>query len=254
MCIGSNWTEVWDSDSTDYVEFVWWFTDVDLSAYAGSVDSIMLGFQYYGKDADLFGFDNVVVTDDPRPTGRCCDYTDHMNPVCSDGVVQRDCQGVDSVWTEGLNCVDNPCPLPGAQVEPSDDMYTDPDDGSGHEHPINQQQLWTADYTAGCGNHHQRIMLKFDLSDYMGMEPDSAILNIYRFFHCPTHSYTNTDFYNITQDWSEDTWNERVHIGHEVSPWKTYNFGPANDWYRINISDAVDDWLNGDLLPIKRTR
>ncbi len=124
-------------------------------------------------------------------------------------------------------------------------MYTDPDYGSGHQHPIATTELWTADYSAACGNHHQRIMMKFDLVDFAGMEVDSAFLNIYRWFRCPNHYYTVANFYNITQDWSEDSWNELVHINHEASSWKTYTFGPDNDWYRIDIKSAIENWLDG---------
>ncbi|MCP4584188.1 MAG: hypothetical protein GY839_21460 [candidate division Zixibacteria bacterium] len=40
------------------------------------------------------------------PTGRCCDYTDPLDPICTDSVYQVDCIGT---WIEGLNCTDNPC-------------------------------------------------------------------------------------------------------------------------------------------------
>ncbi len=242
---GTIWTEVFDSYGTGYPEFQWYFVSVPLVAWSGNADPVRIGFQYYGTDADLFGLDNVEVTDANPATGRCCVYDDPLDPECFDGLTQTECSALDGTWTEGLDCATSPCPLPGLQLEPSDDMYTDPDEGSGHSHPIDPYGLWVANYD-GAG-HHERAIIKWDLSSYEGQSADSAFLNIYRYFRCPNDYYTNCDLYCITEDWDEGTWNEYVHVNHTASPFMSYNFGPALDWYRIDISGVIQQWLDGSL-------
>ncbi len=242
---GTSWTEVFDSYGTGYPEFEYYFVSVPLDTYAGSVDPIRIAFRYYGLDADLFSIDNVEVTDDDPATGRCCVYTDPLDPECYDEISQVDCGTLGGIWTEGLDCSSNPCPLLGDQLEPIDDLYTDPDGGSGHPHPVEETSLWVANYS-GAG-HHQRSMLKWDLSVITDDSIDSAFVNIYRYFRCPGHYYTDCDLYVITEDWREETWNDYVHISHAASPFMTYIFGPALDWYRLEVTDVVNDWLDGSV-------
>ena len=45
----------------------------------------------------------------PGSTGACCDLA---TGVCADGVFAPDCTGGNSVWSEGLACVDVSCPSP----------------------------------------------------------------------------------------------------------------------------------------------
>jgi hypothetical protein len=125
-------------------------------------------------------------------------------------------------------------------IEPSDDMTTDPD-----QHSIPASELWTADYD--FAGHHERINIRFDLDAYAGQQVDSAYLNIYRFFRCPNHYYTIAIFYHITQAWNESTWPQNVHSPHGTSPWLIYNFGPDLGWYRIDITSLVQAWLDGDI-------
>jgi len=242
---GTNWTEVFDSYGTGYPQHEWYFVSVPLLDWVGNADPIRIGFQYYGTDADMFGLDNIEVTDDALATGRCCVYTDPFNPDCYDNYTQTECNDLGGIWTEGLDCTSNPCPLQGEHLEPSDDLYTDPDDGSGHSHPVEQTSLWTADYD-GAG-HHQRIMLKWDLSEIESESVDSAFINLYRYFRCPGDYYTECDLYTITEDWTEESWDEYVHISHSSSPFLFYNFGPALDWFRIDITDVVNQWLDGSI-------
>jgi hypothetical protein len=239
----ADYTEIWDSYDIEHPNMNWYATSVDLGDYAGGPD-IYLAFQYLGTDANLFGIDDIVVTDDSPPIGRCC-YGDLFDPTCEDSITADSCDCLGGHWTEGLNCTEDPCPPFSRHIEPSDDMYSDPDDGAGHIHPQPVSELWTADHSA-CQNHHERIMMRFDLDDYMGMEIDSAFLNIYRWFRCPNDYFTACDFYYINQDWSEDAWNEYSHIGYEASSFFSYEFGPENDWYRIDIQTGViEDWLDG---------
>ncbi len=110
---GVNWTEVFDSYSVPYPAFEWYHVSVPIGSYAGG-PNIMIGFQYYGVDADLFGIDDISVNDDAfvEPTGRCCSG-DVNTPTCEDGVTQAYCSGIGGNWVENLNCTDNPCPIPG---------------------------------------------------------------------------------------------------------------------------------------------
>jgi len=125
-------------------------------------------------------------------------------------------------------------------IEPSDDMTTDPD-----QHNIPTSELWTADFD--FAGHHERINIRFDLDAYIGQQIDSAYLNIYRFFRCPNHYYTITSFYHITQAWDESTWPQNVHSPHGTSPWLIYNFGPDLGWYRIDITPLVQAWLDSEI-------
>ncbi len=114
---GTTFTEIWDSYDVAYPAFEWFGVTVDLSTYAGG-SPFYLGFQYYGEDADLFGLDNVVVTDDAAPVGRCC-LGDPTAPTCQD-LTQAECTALGGTWTAGLNCTDNPCPVAGPNDNCSD--------------------------------------------------------------------------------------------------------------------------------------
>ena len=65
-----------------------------------------------------------------EPTGRCCYYDEDppnlYDPLCQSDVTEPECDDLidefSGVWTEGLNCVDNPCPVPPANDNCSDAM------------------------------------------------------------------------------------------------------------------------------------
>ena len=122
-------------------------------------------------------------------------------------------------------------------MEPQYDMYTDPDHTGAHP----AAELWVANYDP-AGNH-QRIMIMFDLSSYMGGTVDSAFLNLDRFFGCPSGDPTHTKIYAITEPWNE-SWPENVHISHDTLEWASYTFS-SNGWHRINITSLVNAWLSG---------
>ena len=126
---------------------------------------------------------------------------------------------------------------------PTDDMYTDPEHSTAH--PVDQ--LWVANF-APTGNF-QRIMMKFDLSEYIGQSVDSAYLNLNRFFGCPSGGVTITNFYDITEDWDESTWPENSHISHGTTSWAEYTFGvfETAEWHRIDLTSLVQAWLDGTI-------
>ncbi len=124
-------------------------------------------------------------------------------------------------------------------IIPSDDMYTDP------EHSGNpMDQLWVADYEP-TGNY-QRIMLKFDLNEFTGETINSATLNLYRFFGCPSGDPTNVNIFVVTQDWTESTWPSNQHIAHGDSVWASYVFS-ANGSHAIDITSLVRAWIEGSI-------
>jgi hypothetical protein len=46
------------------------------------------------------------------PLGRCC-YDDVLSPICVDNISEEDCTTLYAgAWVEGLNCIDDPCPVP----------------------------------------------------------------------------------------------------------------------------------------------
>jgi hypothetical protein len=110
---GSTFNLVWDSDveGAGYPAFTWTQATVDMSAFIGEA-SVTVGFQYYGVDADLFGLDDVTLTDDAPATGRCCSG-DIFDPTCTEGVTFEECSAMGGSWVSGGNCTDNPCPVPG---------------------------------------------------------------------------------------------------------------------------------------------
>ncbi|MBN1826040.1 MAG: DNRLRE domain-containing protein [Candidatus Eisenbacteria bacterium] len=123
--------------------------------------------------------------------------------------------------------------------EPSDDMYSDPNHSGT---PPTETELWVANYS-GVG-HFERIMMRFDW-DGAPAAIDSATLHLYRFFRCPSHFYTAVNFYGITEEWNEETWDHTTHIPHESTPFLTYTFGPDLGWYAIDVTDRVRDWIGG---------
>jgi hypothetical protein len=44
--------------------------------------------------------------------GRCCYGEDPQNPLCQDGISPTDCANLGGTFALGLNCIDNPCPIP----------------------------------------------------------------------------------------------------------------------------------------------
>ena len=121
-------------------------------------------------------------------------------------------------------------------IAPLYDMYTDPDHSGAH--PVTE--LWVADYAPM--SNHQRIMLMFDLTPYIGQTVDSAFLNIDRFFGCPSGDPTFTKIYAITELWNE-SWAENVHISHSSTEWASYTFS-SDGWHGIDITSLANAWLD----------
>ena len=129
-------------------------------------------------------------------------------------------------------------------IVPCDDMYTDLD------HPGTNPtitQLWTADWNPS--GHHERIMINFDISEYIGQTADSAILHLTRFYSCPSGGTTAATFYAITEEWDEETWDHTVHIQYDPSASMPYVFsgngGNTIVQFEVDITDFINVFLEG---------
>jgi hypothetical protein len=126
-------------------------------------------------------------------------------------------------------------------IEPCDDMYTDV------EHPTLPPvitELWVAEFQPA--GHFERIMIKFDLSQLAGQTIESATLNLNRFMGCPQGGTTSTNFYAITEDWDEETWNSHTHAQYDSYIWASYGFN-VNGWHNIDITQLIQAWINEDV-------
>ncbi|MCK4595010.1 DNRLRE domain-containing protein [bacterium] len=126
---------------------------------------------------------------------------------------------------------------------PTDDTYTEPGGGNHGADP----QLWVANYSPS--GHFERTNVRFDLNEYDGEAVVSAIVHMYRFFSCPSGGVCMVDFYDITQDWDEDTWGGG-HLDHSDTVWHTQGFSTAGgdqSWEEIDLTDLFDAWLNTDM-------
>ena len=50
--------------------------------------------------------------------GACCDYTDPMNPVCTDDIEEVNCTGANYWWHENILCSTDPCLAPCVECPP----------------------------------------------------------------------------------------------------------------------------------------
>ncbi len=103
---GGTWpTKLWDETGEGvFTNFTWYGESVDLSGYVGQTN-VKLAFRYVGADGAQAVLDLVSVNDDSVPIGRCCYGTS-----CAD-VTAAACTGLGGLWTAGLNCTANPCPV-----------------------------------------------------------------------------------------------------------------------------------------------
>jgi hypothetical protein len=129
-------------------------------------------------------------------------------------------------------------------IVPCDDMYTDPD------HPGTNPvitELWTADFNPS--GHFERIMIKFNISPYIGQTAESAILHLTRFYSCPTGGTTASTFYAISEEWDEETWDHTVHIQYDSSVNMPYVFsgngGNTIVQFEVDITDFINVLLEG---------
>jgi hypothetical protein len=128
---------------------------------------------------------------------------------------------------------------------PEDDMYTDPDNLG--TTPV-VTELWTANYTPS--GHFERIMMKFDLEQYSGFVLVSAELHLTRFYSCPSSGTTAAGFYEITEPWTEESWNYMQHISYNPeTAFQCVFSGPGGssvNHFMIDITDFINNWfING---------
>ncbi|MCD4819490.1 MAG: DNRLRE domain-containing protein [Candidatus Cloacimonetes bacterium] len=126
-------------------------------------------------------------------------------------------------------------------ITPSDDMYTDVEHST---LPPENGELWVAEFQPA--GHFERIMIKFDIEQLTGQTIESASLNLNRFLGCPQGGTTTTDFYAITEDWNEETWNPHSHAQYDNYVWATYGFN-VNGWHSIDLTQLVQNWIDNGL-------
>ena len=129
---------------------------------------------------------------------------------------------------------------------PSDDMYSDPEHSE--TEPV-VTELWTANYTQA--GHFERIMIKFDLDEYLGADLESAVLKLTRFFSCPTTGTTVVTFFAINQNWNEEEWDYGEHISYNEYHSMDYVFSGNGGSYiqdfNIDITEFLRSWFENDL-------
>ena len=132
-------------------------------------------------------------------------------------------------------------------IEPCDDMYTDV------EHPTTPPtttQLWVAECPPPP-NHFERIMIQYDLNELENATIEDATLHLYRFFSCPQTGTTATNFYAITEEWNEETWDSHTHIQYDSYVWTSYTFsgqgGSYGMWFEVDITALVQEWANSGI-------
>lgn len=126
-------------------------------------------------------------------------------------------------------------------IEPCDDMYTDV------EHPTlpsSTTELWVAEFQPA--GHFERIMIKFDLDQFSGQTIESATLNLNRFMGCPQGGITSTNYYAITEDWDEETWDSHTHAQYDSYVWASYGFN-VDGWHNIDITQLIQSWIDEDI-------
>jgi len=69
------------------------------------------GMQVWTDSLAIVNYKNYVVLQQCIRRGRCC-YGDIFTPTCVDSVTEEECDALTGTWTFGLNCVDDPCPVP----------------------------------------------------------------------------------------------------------------------------------------------
>lgn len=129
-------------------------------------------------------------------------------------------------------------------LTPTDDMYTDVEHAGLPMHPT---QLWTADFNPA--GHFERIMIKFDLSQFHGYEITSATLHLTRLYSCPNGGTTLATFFPISQEWNENDWNHHVHVNYDATPSFPVSFigpgGVTNHNFEVNVTGLIDYLVNG---------
>ena len=101
---------LWCEDAVGvFSSWTWYMADVDLADYL-IYPNAKLGWRYVGSDGAQASLDFINV--DTPPIGRCCYGPDPYNPLCAD-VTEDSCNTLGGTWDYGLNCTDNPCPIPG---------------------------------------------------------------------------------------------------------------------------------------------
>lgn len=129
---------------------------------------------------------------------------------------------------------------------PTGDIYTDVEH-AGTPNVINE--LWTANYVPN--EQYQRININFDLAEYLNDSVASAILNITRFYSCPSGGSTVVKVYPIAQEWDEGSWNIHQHLAYHEENYLELNLsGPGGisiKEFNIDLTEIVNEVIDNNL-------
>ncbi len=151
---GGTWsTKLWDESGEGvFSNFTWYKETISLAGYVGQTN-VKLAWRYVGADGAQAALDDIIVTDDADPIGRCC----YGAGLCVD-TTQTRCNSLSGVWNSSLTCA-TACP-----TGPANDMCAnaigigdvtnlpfDPTNGTldGPGGYITNRNIWYL-YTASC--------------------------------------------------------------------------------------------------------
>ena len=122
---------------------------------------------------------------------------------------------------------------------PSDDTFTKP--AGGCNGSLNHLDLANR---PSSGHPDERVMILWDLSEYMGATVESATLYTNAFFQCPSGAGTFTKFYHATESWDE-SWSG-AHVQHGTTSWLSHHYSTLG-WTGVDVTDLVQEWLGGSI-------
>jgi len=109
---GSTWHQVWENPTDFILETSWNQYAYDISTWAAGEAQVKIRFSVGSTNEsmnlfswnidDLTVYEGVVL-------GRCCDYSDPLNPVCYDDYSEDDCNAINGEWIYNETCLDEPC-------------------------------------------------------------------------------------------------------------------------------------------------
>ncbi|MBC8384065.1 MAG: hypothetical protein H8E57_00940, partial [Candidatus Cloacimonetes bacterium] len=109
---GSTWFQVWENPADFIFEQTWNQYAYDISTWAAGESQVKIRFSVGSTNGSMniqsWNIDDLQVYEG-EVLGRCCDYTDPLNPICYDDYSEDDCDSMNGEWIYGVSCLDEPC-------------------------------------------------------------------------------------------------------------------------------------------------
>ena len=109
---GLNWFQVWENPTEFIFEQSWSQYAYDVSTWAAGESQVKIRFSDGSTNGSMniqsWNIDDLQVCEG-SVLGRCCDYTDPLNPICYDDYSEDDCNVIDGEWIYGVSCLEEPC-------------------------------------------------------------------------------------------------------------------------------------------------